>query len=221
VTLSDARQNCIYFGLQLQLSFARPRFRLACVPLASWLCRDLRALAPRQMGVMLRDTELDQDYNRPFLLNRAWYLDDNGQAWNGATFVARGEPWYDRYCVVTCRLDMDARTLGFYVRKLPATGWKEQLEQGEDPGPLVCLVRNLPEGKELFPFVQDRHAGSGFELSRFRSYLVLPGTPNPQAMCVASCLGGASAACSPLFFRTSLRPTRKPRSSSPRSARRR
>jgi hypothetical protein len=173
------------------------------------------------MGVMLRDTELDQDYNRPFLLDRAWYLDDNGQAWNGATFVARGEPWYDRYCVVTCRLDMDARTLGFYVRKLPATGWKEQLEQGEDPGPLVCLVRNLPEGKELFPFVQDRHAGSGFELSRFRSYLVLPGTPNPQAMCVASCLGGASAACSPLFFRTSLRPTRKPRSSSPRSERRR
>ncbi|KAJ1492994.1 hypothetical protein T484DRAFT_2836184 [Baffinella frigidus] len=103
-----------------------------------------------KVGVIVKNTELDQDYNRPFMTNRAFFLDDNGQAWNGPTFVGRGESWYDQGLVVTCRLDTEAREISFYVTKIAATNWQELLQsRAVDPGAPHAISKDRYTGRDM------------------------------------------------------------------------
>jgi hypothetical protein len=56
-----------------------------------------------RVGVLVRDCELDMDYNGPHFSNRAFFLDEDGNVWNGNSFVGFGAPWTERNSVVTLR----------------------------------------------------------------------------------------------------------------------
>jgi hypothetical protein len=56
-----------------------------------------------RVGVLVRDCELDMDYKGPHFSNRAFFLDEDGNVWNGNSFVGFGAPWTERNSVVTLR----------------------------------------------------------------------------------------------------------------------
>jgi hypothetical protein len=56
-----------------------------------------------RVGVLVRDCELDMDYKGPHFSNRAFFLDEDGNVWNGNSFVGFGAPWTQRNSVVTLR----------------------------------------------------------------------------------------------------------------------
>ncbi|EKX47869.1 hypothetical protein GUITHDRAFT_106418 [Guillardia theta CCMP2712] len=123
-----------------------------------------------RIGVAIRDIELDKDFRNSHFLNRVWYIDEDGDIWNGNNFVARGDSWFRSGSIVRCRLDTLRRTLSFAVSFNQKGDWKDsvfsQAASSHTRGPPnSSLVMNLPPGKELYPVIQDYCAGSGFEVS--------------------------------------------------------
>eukprot|EP00961_Rhodomonas_salina_P141072 1898761-Rhodomonas_salina.3 len=59
------------------------------------------------------------------------------------------------------------RELSLYVRYMQSEDWEQQLASNSVPLPPPCaVIRDLPPGKEMYPFVQDYYSGSGFEVSQ-------------------------------------------------------
>eukprot|EP00960_Hanusia_phi_P076802 768612-Hanusia_phi.AAC.3 len=122
-----------------------------------------------RIGVAIRDIELDKDFRNSHFLNRVWYMDEDGDIWNGNIFVARGDNWFRSGSIVKCRLDTLRRTLSFNVSFNQKGDWKDSVFSQSAPSrammPNIALVTNLPAGKVLYPVIQDHCAGSGFEVS--------------------------------------------------------
>ena len=56
--------------------------------------------ARARVGVLVRDCELDMDYQRPHFSDRAFFMDESGNVWNGNAFLAFGADWSQRHSVL-------------------------------------------------------------------------------------------------------------------------
>ena len=122
-----------------------------------------------RVGVVVRDCEMDMDYKGQHFTNRAFFMDEDGNVWNGHAFIAFGTLWSERNSVVTLCLDTAKRVLTFRVNKVDSSHWEKLLASGRaDEGPVIARIENLPD-VPLYAFAQDLYAGSGFELSKFVS----------------------------------------------------
>mmetsp|Transcript_7748 Transcript_7748/g.12324 ORF Transcript_7748/g.12324 Transcript_7748/m.12324 type:complete len:168 (+) Transcript_7748:458-961(+) len=125
-----------------------------------------------RIGVCIPDCELDQEYRKPLFLNRAWFMDENGDVWNGNTAIGHGKPYDEQNSVISFRLNTHYSELLIYVCHIDSSEWEQQINEEDTLKSMTpcAVIRNLPRHKPLHPFIQDLYAGSGFALSQFTTF---------------------------------------------------
>jgi len=116
---------------------------------------------------------MDMDYEGAHFENRAFFMDERGNVWNGNRFIAFGAEWCERNSVVTVRLDTRKRLLTFHVTKIQSSHWDQLLATGKAvEGVCVARIENMPD-TPLYAFAQDLYAGSGTQFTCFTTCLLL------------------------------------------------
>lgn len=137
-----------------------------------------RAGEKGRVGVVVRDTEIDTDFKKEgaAFKDRAFYMSEDGNLWNGDFFVGKGLPFFSVGNVVTLKLDCFRGELSFWVATQGHASEKNRdVLKGADRG-MLCGTIKIPSKvveKGLFPFVQDMYGGSGWTVSLF-------GTEGPE-----------------------------------------